>query len=84
MFTHLQFRRAMRESALRTGFPALLSPWSNYACLAFIGLVAAVLLASPQTRASVWAIPVWVLAVWLAYRVRERLRRAPAVTGGGA
>ena len=84
VFTHLHFRRAMREAGVRTGFPALFSPWSNYACLAFLGLVAAVLLVAPQTRATVLAIPVWVLAVWLAYLLRERLRRAPPVVGGGA
>ena len=84
VLTHLRFRRTMREDGVRTGFPALFSPWSNYACLAFIGLVGAVLFASPATRASVWAIPAWVLVVWLTYRARERLHRRAAVIGGGA
>lgn len=84
VLTHLYFRRAMREQRVRTGFPALFSPWSNYACLGFIVLVAGVLFASETTRASVWAIPVWLLVLWLAYLLRERLHRAPPVAGGGA
>lgn len=71
---HLRFRRAMRERAVRTAFAALFSPWSNYACLAFLALIVGVQFAAPHTRASAWAIPVWVGLLWFAHRLRMRLR----------
>lgn len=70
--THLKFRAALRRQGRAPAFAAPLTPWSNLLCLGFIGLVVAVLYASAQTRASAYAIPLWIAVVYVGFRLRER------------
>ncbi|MDE2120669.1 MAG: amino acid permease, partial [Betaproteobacteria bacterium] len=72
--THFKFRAALRRDGVGPRFAAPFAPWSNLLCLGFIGLVIAVLYVAPATRASAYAIPVWIAAVYVAFRVREQLR----------
>ena len=76
--THLKFRARMRAGGRVSAFPALFAPWSNYLCLAFLGMVVVVLWIAPDTRHSVYAIPLWIIMVYAAWRLRPaaRLRSA--------
>lgn len=80
VFTHGKFRLAMRREGVRTAFPAPLGWLAHAVCLGFVCLVVTVMLLSPGMRHGAYAIPVWVAAVWLGYRVSRRY--APA--GGDA
>ena len=67
---HLKFRAAREREGVRTAFPAFWSPFANYLCLAFLALMLVILWLTPESRASVILIPVWVLVLWLGYRGR--------------
>ncbi|MBN3786733.1 amino acid permease [Burkholderia sp. Ac-20353] len=66
--THLRFRRSCAASGTKPGFPAPFAPYSNYACLAFMVLIVAVMLLTPTIRTSALAIPVWIAVVYATYR----------------
>eukprot|EP01132_Coremiostelium_polycephalum_P018315 gene18315-21845_t len=76
--THIKFRKAMGEQGVVPSFKTFWFPFSNYLCLAFMLMIICVMLAIPGVRASVYAIPVWVGIIYVAYRLR--LNNAKAVT----
>ncbi|MNZ79392.1 Aromatic amino acid transport protein AroP [compost metagenome] len=78
--THLKFRKAMKQKGIVPGFKAFWSPYTNYLCLAFMAVIICVLLMIPGIRASVFAIPVWVAILFVAYRMRVARTRALSVT----
>ncbi|MFJ2449453.1 amino acid permease [Pseudomonas sp. NPDC087626] len=77
--THLKFRKAMHLKGIVPGFKAFWSPYTNYLCLAFMLMIVCVMLAIPGIRASVFAIPVWVAILYVAYRMRVARTRALSV-----
>ncbi|MGB8418494.1 amino acid permease [Paraburkholderia sp.] len=74
--THLKFSREMRLSGKQTKFKALASPVSNYLCLAFLALVVAIVVLTPAIRISAYAMPVWLVIVYVAYRALNPERAA--------
>jgi aromatic amino acid transport protein AroP len=70
--SHLLFRRHLRRQGTRPHFPALWYPLGNYLCLGFVVFIVGVMLLIPDTRASVCAIPVWLVVLGLCYRSRRR------------
>ncbi|MGA3248691.1 MAG: aromatic amino acid transporter AroP, partial [Paraburkholderia sp.] len=46
-------------------------------CLAFMAMILVILAMTPGLSASVWLVPVWLLAMWAGYAVKRR--RAGAV-----
>ncbi|TWH76520.1 aromatic amino acid transport protein AroP [Azomonas agilis] len=70
--THLRFRKALQTQGIAPLFPALWHPWSNYLCLAFMGLIVLVLWLTPSVRLSVLAIPFWLGLMYGCYRWRMR------------
>lgn len=71
--THMKFRATLEAKGKKPTFRAPLSPYSNYVCLLFLALVTLVLYLTPSVRVSVYAMPVWVGAVYLIYRIRKGL-----------
>ncbi|WP_269914197.1 amino acid permease [Acinetobacter sp. HY1485] len=59
--THLKFKAATK--GIKTNFPALFSPWSNYLCISFIGLVMYIMW-TQGFKESVLMIPVWILSMY--------------------
>ena len=49
-------------------FKAFWSPFSNILCLAFMAVIIAVIWMIPDVRASVYAIPVWLLIIYGFFR----------------
>ena len=68
--THLKFRKAMAAKGETPAFKAFWSPFSNILCLAFMAVIIAVIWMIPDVRASVYAIPVWLLIIYGFYQVR--------------
>lgn len=66
---HMAFRKAAKEERIKTRFPAPFAPVSNYVCLLAMALVIAVMLLTPAIRVSAIAIPIWVAAVYVIYRI---------------
>lgn len=70
--THIKFRKAMGEQGVTPSFKTFWFPFSNYLCLAFMVVIISVMLAIPGIRNSVFAMPVWVGIIYVAYRLRMR------------
>jgi len=68
---HLKFRKAMQQRGVEPSFKAFWYPLSNYLCLAFVAAILVIMLWIPSIRMSVYAIPFWVLLLWVVFRVRQ-------------
>ncbi|MBH3421949.1 amino acid permease [Pseudomonas gessardii] len=77
--THIKFRKAMGEQGVVPSFKTFWFPFSNYLCLAFMLVIVGVMLAIPDMRPSVYAMPVWVGILFLAYWLRSKKTKALAV-----
>ncbi len=71
-YSHLKFRQHLRRSGQVPAFKALWYPFGNYLCLAFVGVILVIMLMIPGIRISVFAIPVWLLAMALFYWLKTR------------
>jgi aromatic amino acid transport protein AroP len=69
--THLKFRAAKDREGVTPVFKAFWSPFTNYVCLAFMGLLLVLLYISGETVA-VELVPVWLVLNWLGYRYKCR------------
>ena len=68
----------MTAQGVEPSYKASWYPFSNYLCLAFVALIAVIMLSRPGLRTSIIAIPSWVLFIWLCFRVRLFSRRCLA------
>jgi L-asparagine transporter-like permease len=64
--THLKYRRYVKAMKIKTSYPALWSPVSNYVVLIFIALVLYIMW-TQGFQESVLMIPVWITAMLLLY-----------------
>ncbi len=71
-YSHLKFRQHMAREGLQPLFKALWYPYGNYLCLAFVVLILGIMLMTPQIRASVYAIPVWLAVMWIFYLIKNQ------------
>ena len=72
--THLKFRkRFAREGRLdELKFKSILYPFTNYFCFAFIAMAVGVMLTMDSMRTSIYIIPVWIGALYIAYRLKKK------------
>jgi aromatic amino acid transport protein AroP len=73
-WSHLRFRAAKRAAGVPTAFPSPLYPFTNWACLAYLAGIVAIMYATPELRLSVWMIPAWIVVLAVGYRVAEGRR----------
>ena len=66
--THLKFKAMTKAKGLKTSFPALWSPLSNYLVLAFIAVVLYIMW-QQGFKESVLMIPIWIVLMFLLYKV---------------
>ncbi|HLR50886.1 MAG TPA: amino acid permease [Candidatus Sphingobacterium stercoripullorum] len=69
--THIYFRKNMTKRGLRSKFPTLWYPFSNYLSLAFLLLVL-VMMWFTGLKISVELIPIWLLLLYVMYKVVDR------------
>jgi len=69
---HLKFRAAKRREGVTPAFKALWHPFGNYLCLAFMVAILVGMYMIPPLRASVLAIPCWIVLLWACYHVKVR------------
>lgn len=70
-FTHLKFRKAKDFENVRTLFPSILYPFSNYVCMVFLAAIL-VIMTLTGMHISVLLIPVWLLVLYLTYFFKSR------------
>jgi len=69
--THLKYRRHIKTAQIKTSYPALWSPFSNYLVLAFIGVVLYIMW-QQGFKESVLMIPIWIIAMFIFYKFLNR------------
>ncbi|MEO3989616.1 phenylalanine transporter [Pseudocitrobacter cyperus] len=69
---HLKFRAAMRRKGREPKFKALLSPASNYICIAFLLMILGLMCTMDGMRLSAILLPVWVLFLFIAFKTLRR------------
>ena len=70
--THLKFKQRMLALKKPTLFPALIYPFSNYICIAFMLGILAVMWLTPDMRSAVALIPLWIGCLTLTYWLKQR------------
>ncbi|MDH2017510.1 amino acid permease, partial [Pseudomonas juntendi] len=73
-YSHLKFRQHLDRSGQKPLFKALWYPYGNYVVLAFVVLILGIMLMIPGIQVSVYAIPIWLFAMFVVYMVKPRRR----------
>lgn len=69
--THLKFRRRVGpDTVARLTFPMPLAPYSDYVVLAALAGLVVLMAFSPVYRVALFVGPLWVLGLYLAYRIK--------------
>jgi aromatic amino acid transport protein AroP len=71
-YSHLKFRQHLNRIGQVPLFKALWYPYGNYLCLAFVVLILGIMLMIPGIQVSVYAIPVWLLVMWVCYGIKNK------------
>lgn len=71
-YTHLKFRKS--KKGITTHFPAFLYPWTNYFTLIFLVLIL-IIMWKTGLKLSVELIPVWLLALYLSYLIKKKIKK---------
>ncbi|MBF8673973.1 amino acid permease [Pseudomonas fulva] len=71
-YSHLKFRQHLNRTGQKPLFKALWYPYGNYVVLAFVVLILGIMLQIPGIQISVYAIPVWLLGMFVAYVIKSR------------
>ena len=71
-YSHLKFRQHLNRTGQKPLFKALWYPYGNYICLAFVVLILGIMLQIPGIQISVYAIPVWVVVMFLFYLIKPK------------
>lgn len=71
ILTHLKFRRHCEKIQHETKFKAILYPFSNYLCLAFIVGIILMMLTMEEMRLAVILMPIWLGIIWIFYKYKK-------------
>lgn len=66
------FRAAMRRQGRETQFKALLYPFGNYLCIAFLGMILLLMCTMDDMRLSAILLPVWIVFLFVAFKTLRR------------
>ncbi|EPF20175.1 phenylalanine transporter [Cedecea davisae] len=69
---HLKFRCAMRRKGRETRFKALLYPFGNYLCIAFMMMILGLMCTIDEMRVSALLLPVWIVFLFAAFKLLRR------------
>ncbi len=81
-YSHLKFRQHLDRVGQKPLFKALWYPYGNYLVLAFVVLILGIMLMIPGIQVSVYAIPVWLAAMLIAYLLKGKRRPLANGTAG--
>ncbi|USA45887.1 amino acid permease [Acinetobacter sp. C26M] len=69
--THLKYRSYIKKAQIKTSYPALWSPFSNYLVLGFIAVVLYIMW-QQGFKESVLMIPIWIVGMFIFYKFLNR------------
>jgi L-asparagine transporter-like permease len=71
VMAHLKYRQYKNKLNQKTLFPTPFYPWSNYIAIGFLAFILCSMALPPSGNLKqVLAVPIWVLAVWIWYKLR--------------
>lgn len=70
-YTHLKFRQAKDKAQMKTKFPSLFYPVSNYICLVFLLAILAIMWIT-NMKLSIKLIPIWLGILFICYKLIKR------------
>ena len=73
---HMKFRKKKDQQGVTTRFRAVLYPFGNYLCLAFMAAVLVIMAITPGMAISVWLIPVWIIILAVGYTIKNKVQKA--------
>ena len=71
-YTHLKFKKAMNRMQVKTHFPSVAYPFTNYLCIAFMACILLIMSRSPDMQIAVLMIPVWIAILLTAYLFKRK------------
>ena len=71
-YTHLKFKKAMNRMQVKTHFPSVAYPFTNYLCIAFMACILLIMSRSPDMQIAVLMIPVWITILLTAYFFKRK------------
>ena len=83
-YSHFKFRQHMERTGQTSLFKALWYPYGNYVCLAFVVFILGIMLMIPGIQISVYAIPVWVVFMWVCYCIKNKRSAQHALQAASA
>lgn len=73
---HMKFRKKKDQQGVTTRFKAVLYPFGNWLCLAFMAAVLVIMAMTPGMAISVWLIPVWIIILAEGYTIKNKVQKA--------
>ena len=73
---HMKFRKKKDQQGVTTRFKAVLYPFGNWLCLAFMAAVLVIMAITPGMAISVWLIPVWIIILAVGYTIKNKVQKA--------
>ncbi|MCE0493892.1 amino acid permease [Vibrio salinus] len=70
--THMKFKRKKIRHQEKTQYPSWGYPLTNWICLFFLLGILAIMYLTPGMRLSVYLLPVWLIAMGIAYKVKKK------------
>lgn len=70
-FTHLKFRKFKDQANIKTKFPSIIYPISNYICIVFLLAILAIMSITGM-HVSVILIPVWLIILFVTYQIVQK------------
>ena len=70
-FTHLKFRKFKDQANIKTKFPSIIYPVSNYICIVFLLAILAIMSITGM-HVSVILIPVWLIILFVTYQIVQK------------
>jgi len=77
-FTHLKFRKFKDQANIKTKFPSIIYPISNYICIVFLLAILAIMSITGM-HVSVILIPVWLIILFVTYQIVQKNKQKTAV-----
>ena len=77
-FTHLKFRKFKDQANIKTKFPSIIYPISNYICIVFLLAILAIMSITGM-HVSVILIPVWLIILFVTYQIVQKNKQKKAV-----
>lgn len=72
--THLKFKAAITATKEKSIYPVWRYPATNYLCLAFVAFLLVIMFIDTNTRAAVYTLPFWLLAIAGFYQLMKRAK----------